>query len=145
MKIKISTQVQEPIEKVWQKFDKNLFAKLAPPFPPVKVLKFDGCLTNDVVELELDFFIAKQRWDALIVEHVIAENEIYFIDKGTKLPFFLKSWQHKHRIKKHESGSEIIDDIDYESKHIFFTILLYPVLYLQFLYRKPIYKSIFKS
>lgn len=144
MNIKISTSVNSSIENVWQKFDSKLFLKLAPPFPPVKLIRFDGCLTNDVVELELNFFGFKQRWDALIIEHQITETEIYFIDKGAKLPFFLKSWNHKHIIKKTENGTEIIDNINYESKNSFFTLLLFPVLYFQFLYRKPIYKKYFK-
>lgn len=145
MKIKISTKVDSTIENVWQKFDANLFLKLAPPFPPIKLLRFDGCKKSDIVELELNFFGFKQRWDALIIEHKITENEIYFIDEAIKVPFFLKSWKHLHKIEKTENGAVIIDDINYESINSFFTILLFPILYLQFLYRKPIYKSYFKS
>lgn len=145
MKIKISTQVDQSMQQVWQNFDENLFLKLAPPFPPVKLLRFDGCKKNDVVQLELNFFGFKQRWDALIIENYHDENEIYFIDKGTALPFFLKSWHHKHQIIAQGNGSIILDNIDFNTKYVVTDFLIYPLLYLQFLYRKPIYKKYFKA
>lgn len=145
MKITIKTAVNQPMEAVWEGFNENLFAKLAPPFPPVKLLRFDGSEQGNEVHLELNFIFFKQTWVSLITENVKTEKEIYFIDKGTKLPFFLTFWQHKHRIvkavdMKRGVHSLIIDEIEFESP---FGALLYPALFLQFLYRKPIYKKIF--
>ncbi len=145
MKITIKTAVNQPIEAVWNGFNESLFTKLAPPFPPVKLLRFDGSEEGDEVHLELNFIFFKQTWVSIITENIKTEKEIYFIDKGIKLPFFLNFWQHKHRIvkavdMKRGIYSLIIDEIEFGSP---FGILLYPILFLQFLYRKPIYKKIF--
>lgn len=143
MKISISTPVGQSMEKVWKGFDERLFGALAPPFPPVKVLFFGGCMAGNVVSLELNFIFFKQQWTSIIIEQKTTSNEIYFVDKGTKLPFFLRFWQHKHRIVKAEAGSVIIDEITYQSPFKVTDYILFPLMFLQFLYRKPIYKKIF--
>ena len=145
MKISISTPVGQNMEKVWAGFDEELFGALAPPFPPVKVLAFEGCRPGDVVSLELNFILFKQNWTSIITEQKTTPNEIYFIDKGTKLPFFLRFWEHKHRILSAESGSIIVDEITFESPFAPTDYILFPFMYLQFLYRKPIYKKIFSA
>jgi ligand-binding SRPBCC domain-containing protein len=145
MKIIIKTTVGLEFLKVKEGFNKDLFLKLAPPFPPVKLLRFDGSKKGDQVSLELNFFLFKQTWTSLITEDKTTENEFYFIDEGVQLPFFLGYWKHRHRVVSSSTGSTIIDEIDFEGKGIFFTPLLYPALFLQFLFRRPIYKKIFGS
>jgi len=145
MRLKIVTQVEQSIEEVFEGFDKRLFLKLSPPFPKVKLQRFDGCQTNDRVIIELNFIFFKQIWESHITESKTTTEEIYFIDKGVKLPFFLKFWEHKHIIQRKEGKTFIIDDIHYKAIGGFLgTLLFYPSLYLQFLYRKPIYKKTFK-
>jgi ligand-binding SRPBCC domain-containing protein len=141
MKIKIATSVNANFQKVFTGFKKNLFLKLAPPFPKVNLLRFDGCKTGDEVHLELDFILFKQRWDALIIDFQANEKEIFFIDKGIKTPFFINEWKHKHLIQKNGENAVIVDDIEFTSP---FGFLIYPLIILQFLYRKPIYKKEFK-
>ena len=143
MKLILRTQVARPVNEVWAGFDRRLFDKLSPPFPPVQVLRFDGCQTGDQVQLELNFLLFKQRWDSLIVDQQTSPDEIYFIDEGTKLPFFLRYWHHRHRLIKSGSGSLIIDDITFRTPNRLTDYLMLPVLWLQFLYRKPIYKHVF--
>jgi ligand-binding SRPBCC domain-containing protein len=109
----------------------------------VKLLRFDGSTKGDLVTLELNFIFFKQKWTSEIVADLTDENEFYFIDKGIQLPFFLKKWTHKHRILKDGERSIIRDEIDYEAPFGLLTWLLYPALFLQFTYRKPIYKKIF--
>ncbi|MFY7825646.1 MAG: SRPBCC family protein [Flectobacillus sp.] len=145
MNIFLKTPVEQSIQEVWEGFDEKLFKALAPPFPPFRVLRFDGCVTGDKVGIELDFIFFKQNWESDIVEHQKTEEEYFFVDKGTKLPFFLSSWQHKHRIVRVHTQTYIIDDIKYNTPNIILDFLIYPVLYLQFLYRKPIYKRYFKT
>lgn len=145
MNINIETAVGQNYLQVKEGFDESLFTKLSPPFPPVKLLRFDGSKKGDVVTLELDFIVFKQKWTSLITEDLTDENEFYFVDKGTELPFFLKEWKHKHRIIKKGSGSIIRDEITFKAKPGFLGILLYPAMFLQFLYRKPIYKKYFKT
>lgn len=144
MKIKIATQVKSEWKKVVSGFTKQLFVKLNPPFPPVVVKQFDGCIKGDKVVLELNFLLFKQEWVSDIIESVEDENGFSFIDVGVKLPFFLSRWRHHHIIKKREDGgTTIIDDIDFSTGSLLTDLLFYPILYGQFLYRKPIYRKIF--
>jgi ligand-binding SRPBCC domain-containing protein len=143
MKLIIITTVNQSYLQVKAGFNETLFKELSPPFPPVKLLRFDGSTKGDLVTLELNFIFFKQKWTSEIVADLTDENEFYFIDKGIQLPFFLKKWTHKHRILKDGEKSIIRDEIDYEAPFGLLTWLLYPTLFLQFAYRKPIYKKIF--
>ena len=145
MRIKITTEVGAGMDKVKSGFDEDLFLSLNPPFPPVKLLQFDGCSTGDKVELELNFIFFKQKWISKIVEDYESEFQWYFIDLGTTLPFFLKSWKHVHVVRRASKGCKIVDDIRYTTGTLLTDMLMLPLLYLQFLYRKPIYKRMFKG
>lgn len=144
MKINISTKVEKSYLEVKEDFNDSLFLKLNPPFPPVKLLRFDGSSKGDIVILELNLLLFKQKWVSEITDDHTDDQEFYFIDEGTTLPFFLKKWKHKHRIIKQEKGTIIKDEIEYQGPVGILTLLLYPVLYLQFLYRKPVYQKIFR-
>jgi ligand-binding SRPBCC domain-containing protein len=144
MNIKISTKVNQSLPKVWEGFNLALFSKLAPPFPPVKVKAFGGCLKGDKVHLELNFLLFKQDWISDIIDQKRTESEIYFIDEGTKLPFFLSYWRHRHGMVKDCEGTIIIDDITFQTPTILTDYLFFPLMYLQFLYRKPIYRKVFE-
>lgn len=144
MKINISTRVDKNYLEVKEGFNENLFLKLNPPFPPVRLLRFDGSSKGDIVSLELNFLFFKEKWTSEITADHTDEDEFFFVDEGVTLPFFLKEWTHKHRVIKQESGSLIKDEITYRGKFGLMTLLLFPVLYGQFLYRKPIYKKFFE-
>lgn len=145
MRFVIRTDVSADLQKVWANFNENLFQALAPPFPPINLLRFDGSLKNDEVHLELNFLLFKQVWISKIAEQAAKENEIYFVDEGIKLPFFLGYWRHKHLMQAlPEGGTQITDDITFEAPIKALSWLLFPALYLQFLYRKPVYKRYFK-
>lgn len=144
MKITLSTTVKQDYLSVKKGFNESLFKRLSPPFPPVKLLRFDGSSKGDIVSLELNFLIFKQKWTSEITDDHTDEREFYFIDEGIQLPFFLGKWKHKHRIIDHEDGTLIRDEIEYQGPNALMSVLLYPALYLQFLYRKPIYKKIFR-
>lgn len=143
MKINISTSVDKNYLEVKEGFTEKLFQKLSPPFPPVRLLRFDGSSKGDIVSLELNFFIFKQKWTSEITADHTDEKEFFFMDEGIELPFFLKKWKHKHRVIKQGKGSLINDEIEYQGKFGLMSLLLFPVLYGQFLYRKPIYKRFF--
>ncbi|MGB3587455.1 MAG: hypothetical protein WBA23_12990 [Tunicatimonas sp.] len=145
MRLIIRTSVEQDYQSVKQGFTEDLFLKLNPPFPPVQLKRFDGSSKDDIVELELNFLLFRQTWRSLITEDGETELEWYFIDEGVKLPFFLKYWKHHHRVLKQSSGSQIVDDIHFRSPFWLMDFLLYPVLGLQFLYRKPAYKKVFAT
>ena len=144
MHLRIVTLVKSPLQRVKEGFNEELFLALNPPFPPVRVLEFGGCDQGDRVSLELNFIFFKQKWVSLITEDHFGENEWYFIDQGIQLPFFLKTWSHKH-IVRGKSRVEIIDDINYTTGSLITDLFLSPLLFLQFLYRKPIYRRKFST
>lgn len=146
MRLALSTLVAQPPSMVFAGFDADLFLKLAPPMVRVRLLRFDGCRVGDVVELELKpLGMPTQRWTSRITELVETTDEIYFVDEseGAELPFFLRTWRHKHRICLHTTGgSKIIDEIEYHAC-TGLNWILYPILWLQFAWRKPIYRRTF--
>jgi ligand-binding SRPBCC domain-containing protein len=145
MRLTIRTSVAQNYLAVKEGFTQDLFLKLNPPFPPVRLNRFDGSSQGDIVELELNFILFRQTWRSLITEDGQTKQEWYFIDEGVKLPFFLKYWKHHHRVLKQGDGSQIVDDIHFRSPFWLMDFLLYPVLGLQFLYRKPAYKKFFST
>jgi ligand-binding SRPBCC domain-containing protein len=98
------------------------------------LLRFDGCSKNDEVHLQLSFIFFKQQWISIITEFENNVNEIFFVDEGISLPFFLKSWKHKHIIRKHNGSTQIIDDIEFNTGNKITDMIFYPLLFMQFLY-----------
>ena len=145
MRIKIETSVEASLKEIKKGFTKNLFLSLNPAFPPVKLKQFDGCKAGDKVVLELNFLLFKQKWISDIIEDYESELQWYFVDIGRELPFFLKSWKHVHEVRSIEIGSTVVDDISFSTGYILTDLLMYPLLYVQFVFRKPIYKKRFKS
>lgn len=150
MHLRLQTPVRQPLAQVWAGFDRKLFDQLAPPFPPVEVVRFDGCLTGDVVHLRLNFILFKQDWISNIIDQQTTgvpnqPDEIFFVDEGTKLPFFLRYWHHRHRLVRapQTGGTLVIDDITFRTPSLLTDYLFYPLMWLQFAYRKPIYKRVF--
>ncbi|MEZ4883418.1 MAG: hypothetical protein R3E32_01685 [Chitinophagales bacterium] len=141
MHFQIKTTVQQDYQNVFVGFDRKLFLALNPPLMPLKLLRFDGCKTGDEVHLQLAFGM---KWISLVTDFQERGDEIFFIDEGVQLPFFLSNWRHKHRIIKNKTGSILIDDITYRSSSKIMDYLLYPVLWLQFKYRSPIYRKLFR-
>ncbi|MEQ8878608.1 MAG: hypothetical protein RLQ12_03205 [Cyclobacteriaceae bacterium] len=146
MHLKIKTLIQGVSkDHIKQGFTKQLFLSLNPPLPKVRLLQFDGCKSGDRVGLELNFMLFRQKWVSEIVEDGEDELMWYFIDKGVLLPFFLSAWEHRHIVEGGKAGSVIIDDISFSTGYLITDLFLYPLLSLQFLYRKPIYRRWFKS
>ncbi|MEQ8581904.1 MAG: hypothetical protein RIC30_16820 [Marinoscillum sp.] len=145
MRIVIRTSVSADLKEVKQGFTEQLFLSLNPPFPPVKLLRFDGCEKGDQVALELNFLLFKQQWISEITESADRTGSWSFVDVGRKLPFFLRTWEHRHVVIQVGKGAEIVDDIRFSTGALLSDVLLYPVLWAQFLYRKPIYKKWFNK
>lgn len=143
MKLIVETVVAQNYLQVKEGFTESLFLKLNPPFPPVKLIRFDGSEIGDLVSLELNFLLFKQNWTSKITESQLTEREYFFVDEGIQLPFFLNSWKHKHRLVKNGNQCLIRDEITYQGPNKVITALLFPVLKGQFLYRKPIYQKLF--
>ncbi|MEM9895102.1 MAG: hypothetical protein AAF789_01920 [Bacteroidota bacterium] len=145
MRLRIETEVNSSLATIKAGFTQELFLALNPPFPPVKLNQFDGCEKGDWVKLQLNFFLFKQEWVSLITEDSFEEKKWYFVDEGKKLPVFLQKWKHRHIVQQKEGFSLIIDDITFSTGTVLTNLLMLPALYLQFLYRKPIYKKSFSK
>lgn len=144
--IYLRTRVKGRPSEIMARFDKSLFEALTPPGAGVKLLRFDGSETGDQVHIQMSFLfgLIKQDWHAHISDHGQDTQQVWFIDEGVKLPFFLKSWRHRHIAKVvDDTHSEIIDDIYFKSPFFLLDPLMYPIMWLQFAYRKPIYRRIF--
>lgn len=143
MRIYITTAVPQPYREVAQKFDQSLFEALSPPFPRARLLRYDGNRPGDEVHVRLHFGFFRQTWHSLITDAGAPPGLVYFVDEGRKLPFFLRHWRHRHEIRQHGTGSLIVDDISFRSPFRLLDYLLYPLMYLQFAYRKPVYRRRF--
>ena len=144
MRLQITTTVSADLKKVKAGFNESLFLSLNPPFPPVKLLEFGGCKKGDRVSLDLNFILFRQQWTSLITSDEESDKEWFFVDEGIQLPFFLTSWKHKHIVIQN-GNTRIIDDIQFSTGWLLFDYLIYPILWLQFAYRKPIYKKRFSA
>ena len=140
MRLQVTTRVNQEFRRSFSRFGRELFLQLNPPFPPVRLLRFDGMQPGDEVHLELNFLFRKEIWISVITELVETEDEIYFVDEGRQLPFMFRSWRHLHRLIRQGEQTLIVDDITYQGRIKLLDYLLYPVLKLQFLYRRPVYR-----
>lgn len=145
LRIELSTPVKGHYQAVMRQFDQTLFDQLTPPGAGVELVRFDGSKQGDIVHIRLKLLgFIKQDWISEIIADDTDDQQTYFIDEGTQLPFFLTYWKHKHIVRANgPDKSIIIDDIQFRTPFFLMDFLLYPVLWLQFAYRKPIYRRIF--
>ena len=146
MKFRFSTPVEAPLERVLAQVDRRLFEQLAPPFPRLRVVAFEGSSPGDQVKVELDFWLFKSLWHSEITERQESQEGCFFVDEGRPpyLPFGLKSWRHVHRFRRLPQGTAIEDEITYSTGFYLLDLLLYPGFLVQLGYwRKPIYRKFF--
>lgn len=101
------------METVWSFFQTNENLAKITGFPKIEILGDKDVFEGSNVHLKLNFFIIKLTWQGEITKVV---HEAYFIDKGVKLPFPFKSWEHVHAFKKiNDNETRMIDKVEYES------------------------------
>ena len=140
MKFTIKTVVQQPFHTADKGFGKDWLVKLNPPVPPFRITRFDGLNDGDRVHIRFNFFLFKDDWEYVVRDKVDNEREWSFVDEGVRMPFFLKRWRHRYRLSADNKGMNVTDEVDFDAPVRVLDFLLYPYLYLHFLYRKPIYK-----
>ncbi|RYU78626.1 SRPBCC family protein [Hymenobacter persicinus] len=145
MLLTLRTPVAQPPAQVMAGFTRELFLALAPPFPRFSLRRFDGCRRGDQVEIELVTGPLRQRWTSLITDHgQRPDGTHYFVDEGQVLPAPLRYWRHRHLIEPGPGGgSVIVDAIEFRTASVLLDALLYPAMWAQFAYRKPIYRRYF--
>jgi ligand-binding SRPBCC domain-containing protein len=143
-KIFIQTDLQHiSINQVVSGFDINLFKALTPPLVGLKVDRFDGCKVGDEVHLRVGFLYPIQKWVSLITYSNQTNDTFDFVDEGRVLPFPLKYWRHHHIVGKNKKGIFIVDSIEYKTYFKPLDLLLYPLFFMQFYYRKGAYRKYF--
>lgn len=146
MHVTLRTAVSRPPAVVMAGFTRELFVALAPPFPRLRLLRFDGCHTGDRVEIELDTLVKRLSWTSLIVDDgVQPDSTHFFVDEGQVLPPPLRFWRHRHLIQPGPNGgSVIVDALEYRTASPLLDALIYPAMWAQFAWRRPIYRRWFK-
>ncbi len=115
--VEIRTPVAGTPAEVFARFSEELFEALAPRFPKLTVLCYDGNQPGDVVHLKLSFGLWSQEWISKISQLDESPEKIRMVDIGVVLPFPLKTWTHHHRIEANPAGgSWIIDEVHFGTK-----------------------------
>ena len=140
MNLILRSEVPVSMAKVASRFDVHLFKFLLPP--GAKLIEFGGSEKGDRVHLKLPLV---GEWISDITENGETENAWYFVDVGTKLPFPLKSWTHRHVLHAVEDRTVIEDDIHFSTGWLLGDVLFYPILYASFYPRIRQYKAYFKE
>lgn len=126
-------------------FTRALFEALAPPFPRLEVVRFDGSRRGDQVEISLHTGVKRLPWTSLITEDgVLPDGTHYFVDEGQVLPPPLRYWRHRHLLAPGPAGGcVIVDNLEYRTASPVLDALLYPAMWAQFAWRQPIYRRWF--
>lgn len=144
MKIKyVTTIANKSLNCIKKHWNDELLSAVSPPFPLLKVMRFDGNTRGSKIAVELNFLAFKARIVNEIVEYHENDQIFTFTDVGAELPPFLKSWKHVHTIEQKGENCLITDDVDYETGVSALDLLLYPSFQGMFLYRQPKYKAYF--
>lgn len=141
MNINIQTffKTDEPLSNIFKLFNKDMFFFLTKN-APVKPIRYDGDYIGAEIHLQM-LLPWKDEWISVITDRKEGEKLSYFTDKGKKLPYNIKKWQHKHIVKKVKNGIIIEDDISFESTNWFFNQFWRLSFIPQFLMRKKQYKK----
>jgi ligand-binding SRPBCC domain-containing protein len=146
MKINIVSRIpNQNAGLIFERFDQNLFKFLSPAYPPLKVVRFDGCRKGDKVEVELGLFPGISiKWVSEITEASSEGHHMFsFTDAGRVLPFFLIFWQHRHIIRQQGADVIIEDRIAFAGPWFMPAFLSYPMLWFTFNSRKSKYRRYF--
>jgi ligand-binding SRPBCC domain-containing protein len=146
MKINIVSRIPDQnAGRIFAGFDQNLFRYLSPEYPPLKVLRFDGCSKGHKVEVSLRIFPGiNLKWESEITESISEGSHFFsFTDVGRVLPFFLSFWQHQHIIRQQGADVIIEDRIAFSGRWFIPAFLSYPMLWFTFNSRKSKYRRYF--
>ncbi len=146
MRFQIKTRVKGGHREVFHGFDHNLLLQLSPPGFKLELLHAqDPQEPDSFIRLRMTIFgLVKQEWENDFSHYELGSRECHFVDEGRIMPFPIRKWRHDHRVLADGATHAIIND-DVTFKTVFFLLdwLLFPVLWLQFRYRRPIYRRVF--
>lgn len=145
MNIHLVTEVAGTVPEVFARFDQQLLAELTPPGVQLTFVEVeDPTHIGAIIHIRVKLLgIFRQEWRNYVSELSVQPHESYFTDEGQSLPRVLKSWRHRHIVRQKGNHVEIVDDIRYEGAFGLLGWAMYPFLWAQFAYRKPVYRKIF--
>lgn len=145
MRLMLKTRVRGNYKKVFAGFDHTLLLKLTPPGMKVELLHADPPeKVGGRIRLKVTIFgILRQNWENEFSSYELREDECHFVDTGLTMPFPVRLWRHDHRVLRDGENAIILDDVTFGSGFFLMDWLLYPIMWLQFKYRKPIYQKHF--
>jgi ligand-binding SRPBCC domain-containing protein len=142
--VSITTFIPLPIQEVTKRFDRRLFDYLAPPFPKLKIKRYDGQKKGDVIQLSLGLWPIFLPWHLVIVDAWEDEKSWGFTDQATMLPFPLTAWRHEHRLVAIGPMETSIEDfVGFRAGPNWLTKLMQPIVHNMFTSRKPAYLRYF--
>ncbi len=146
MRLLFRTPIKKDILFIKEKFTRELFLFLTPPWARVEIKQFDGCKKGDEIHVTIHQTGLTQEWVSLITSEVLTDDEWCFIDEGKLLPWPMTYWKHRHRVLKMSNGdSEIVDDINFECSSKWLNYPTYAVVYAVFAVRPSRYKKFFEG
>jgi ligand-binding SRPBCC domain-containing protein len=146
MRFQILTKVQGNHRSVFLRFNHSLLLQLTPPGMRMELLEFqDPQEPNGKIEMRVTILgLIKQEWENAFSDYELGEAECHFVDQGVKMPFPIRLWRHDHRVLADGPDQAIInDDVTFGSGFFLMDWMLFPILWLQFRYRRPIYRRVF--
>lgn len=146
MRFQILTPVKGSHRKVFAGFDHGLLLQLTPPGAKMQLISADDpAKEGGRIYLRVTLLgIIRQEWINAFSQYELTEAECHFVDQGVKMPFPIRLWRHDHRVLSDGPDRAIInDDVTYKTGFFLMDWFLYPILWLQFRYRRPIYQRVF--
>lgn len=144
-RLSFECHLKTSFEQVAAGFNVDLFRALCPAFPKIRILRFDGIEEGDCVELDMNFFLFHWHWAGRVIAFRYSDQELCFIDAGTRLPPFLSYWHHEHRVDKIADGCCIYDIIHFRPGKGWPEFLVRLMITLQMAPRKNIYPAYFSK
>ena len=107
---KYSSLINAPVEEVWNFHERpDILEILAPPWPPLQVIRREGGLdVGAVSEFRLLIGIFPVRW---VARHTACEKYRLFIDKQDIGP--MANWTHRHIFAEENGQTSLVDAIDF--------------------------------
>ncbi len=146
MRFQILTRVKGDHREVFRQFDQNLLLQLNPPGVRLQILDFqEPDVPGGRIKLRVTILGSiRQDWENEFSQYELSDRECHFVDEGVLMPFPIRKWRHDHRILADGPGRAIInDDITFKTGFFLMDWMMFPILWLQFRYRRPIYRRKF--
>lgn len=145
LRITLKSTVNAPFETVQKNFNLDLLNFLTPPLSKLQMNRFDGIFAGAQMIFTIVVPGQKMEWAGEISHLRHTKTNFTFIDHGISLPKGLKKWRHIHSVQRQNGSTAIIDRVELQGIHIFFTAYWYLATLYLLSVRPGRYKKYFKQ